>query len=47
MQDAVPNNHIEQSLFEEVISFDNLFFAAQRALMGKLTKPRFLRITLT
>lgn len=41
MQDAVPNNHIEQSLFEEVISFDNLFFAAQRALMGKLTKPRF------
>lgn len=41
MQDTVPNNHIEQSLFEEVISFDNLFFAAQRALMGKLTKPRF------
>lgn len=41
MQDAVPNNHIEQSLFEEVISFDNLFFAAQRALIGKLTKPRF------
>lgn len=42
MQDSIPNNNIERSLFSEVISIDNLTIAAQNALKGKLNKKRFL-----
>lgn len=41
MQDSIPNNHIEKSLYEEAVSTDGLILSAQRALQGKLNKPRF------
>lgn len=38
MQGSIPNNHIEQSLFNEVICIDNLIIAAQNAIKGKLNR---------
>ena len=38
---SLPNKYIEESLYNKAVSIDGLIVSAQRALRGKLNKPRF------